>query len=106
MADPTEGVTDPGSGSGTASTTGQNSAMERRTLDRIRIAVYVLGSLLATSLLVVGTVAIIAEIKGTWHWAIHLESTISYMAVVIGALLALLVPLSVVLVVGRWWSDD
>jgi Ca2+/Na+ antiporter len=71
----------------------------------VRTAVYVLGSLLATSLLVVGTVAIIAEIKGTWHWAIHLESTISFMAIAIGALLVVLVPLLVLLVVGRWWID-
>ena len=63
---------------------------------------YVLAGLLALSLLVVGTVAVIAAIKGTWHWAIHLESTISYMGVVVGGLLVVLVPLAGLLVLGRW----
>lgn len=82
---------------------------EERTVSRpqllgyLRIIVYSLGILLGLSLLVIGTVAIIAEIKGTWHWMIHLESTISYMAVFISWLLAALVPLFGLLLVGRWW---
>ena len=67
----------------------------------IRIAVYLLASLVGLSLLVVGTVAVIAELKGTWHWAIHLESTISYMGVFVSWLLVALVPLTVALFVGR-----
>jgi len=70
-------------------------------LGYVRIAVYVLTALLALSLLMVGTVGIIAEIKGTWHWAIHLESTISFMALFVSRLLVVLVPLFLVLVVGR-----
>ena len=85
-------------------------AVERetdRTLDAatllgyVRVVVYSLTALLGLSLLVVGTVALIAEMKGTWHWAIHLESTISYMAVFVSRLLFVLVPLFVVLLVGR-----
>ncbi|PSQ02149.1 hypothetical protein BRC95_11150 [Halobacteriales archaeon QS_5_68_33] len=67
----------------------------------LRIAVYLLASLVGLSLLVVGTVAVIAELKGTWHWAIHLESTISYMGVFVSWLLVALVPLTVALFVGR-----
>jgi hypothetical protein len=70
-------------------------------LGYVRVAVYVLTALLALSLLMVGTVGIIAEIKGTWHWAIHLESTISFMALFVSRLLVVLVPLFLVLVVGR-----
>ncbi|MFB6123926.1 MAG: hypothetical protein ABEJ78_10770 [Haloferacaceae archaeon] len=69
---------------------------------RLQTAVYVLAGLVALSLLVVGTVAVIAGIKGTWHWAIHLESTISYMGVFVGGLLVVLVPLTGLLVLGRW----
>lgn len=79
---------------------------ERTRLHYLRIAVYSLASLLALSLLAVGTVAIIAEVKGTWHWMIHLESTISYMALFISSLLTVLVPLTGLLLVGRWWWDD
>ncbi|WP_224333911.1 hypothetical protein [Haloprofundus halobius] len=71
----------------------------------LRATVYVLASLLCCSLLVVGTVAIIAELKGTWHWAIHLESTISYMGVFVAALLLPLIPLTATLFVSRWWFD-
>ena len=71
----------------------------------LRIAVYLLASLVGLSLLVVGTVAVIAELKGTWHWAIHLESTISYMGVLIGGMLALLVPLLLVSLGARLVYD-
>jgi hypothetical protein len=104
VTEPTEGVTDAAEGTQPASD-GWLPTDGRELLARVRYAVYFLGSLLATSLLVVGTVAVIAEIKGTWHWAIHLESTISFMAIVIGLLLVVLVPLSVVLVAGRWLVD-
>jgi len=67
----------------------------------LRIVVYLLASLLGLALLAVGTIAVIAELKGTWHWAIHLESTISYIGVFVGWLLVALVPLTVVLLVGR-----
>ncbi|QIO21904.1 hypothetical protein [Haloarcula sp. JP-L23] len=70
-------------------------------LGYVRITVYVLAALLALSLLVVGTVGLLAEIKGTWHWAIHLESTISFIGLFVSRLLVVLVPLFVVLVVGR-----
>lgn len=67
----------------------------------LRVVVYLLASLLALALLAVGTVALIAEVKGTWHWAIHLESTISYIGVFVGWLLVALVPLTIALLVGR-----
>jgi hypothetical protein len=67
----------------------------------LRVTVYSLGVVLALALLSVGSVAIIAELKGTWHWQLHLETTVSYMAVFIGWVLAALVPLSVVLGVVR-----
>lgn len=72
-------------------------------LARVNTAVYVLTALVALSLLVVGTVSLIAMLKGTWHWQIHLESTVSYMAVFVSYLMAALVPLFAVSVVGRWW---
>lgn len=75
-------------------------------LGYVRTTVYVLTAVLALSLLMVGTVGLIAEIKGTWHWAIHLESTISYMALFISRLLFVLVPLFLVLVVGRQVVTD
>ncbi len=75
------------------------------TLYYLRVTVYSLATLLCCSLLVVGTVAVIAELKGTWHWAIHLESTISYMGVFVGALLLPLIPLTATLLVSRWWFD-
>lgn len=67
----------------------------------VRITVYVLVTVLVLSLLVVGTVGIIAELKGTWHWAIHLQSAVRYVGTFFGYLLALLVPLLLVLLVGR-----
>lgn len=70
-------------------------------LGYVRTTVYVLAALLALSLLVVGTVGLLAEIKGTWHWAIHLESTISFVGLFVSRLLVVLIPLFVVLVVGR-----
>lgn len=74
-------------------------------LGYLQVAVYVLAALVALSLLLVGTVAVIAEIKGTWHWAIHLESTISYVGVFVSRVLVLLVPGFALLVVGRWYCD-
>lgn len=74
-------------------------------LSYLQVAVYVLAGLVALSLLTVGTVAVIAEIKGTWHWAIHLESTISYVGVFVSRLLVLLVPGFVLLVAGRWYCE-
>ncbi|EMA32960.1 hypothetical protein [Haloarcula japonica] len=70
-------------------------------LGYLRILVYTLATLLALSLLVVGTIGLIAELKGSWHWQIHLESTISYIGLFVSRLLVALVPLYVVLVVGR-----
>lgn len=72
-----------------------------RALHYVRVSQYVIASLVAFSVLVVGTVAVIAEVKGTWHWSIHLESTISYMGVFIGALLVGLVPLVAVSLAAR-----
>jgi len=60
----------------------------------------------ALALLAVGTVGIIAEIKGTWHWAIHLESTVSYIGVFVAAVLALLIPTAALLLVGRVIVDE
>lgn len=70
-------------------------------LGYLRTLVYTLATLLALSLLVVGTVGLIAELKGSWHWAIHLESTISYIGLFVSRLLAVLIPLFLILVVGR-----
>jgi len=72
----------------------------------LRYTVYALTALLGLSLLVVGTIAIIAELKGTWHWAIHLQSTVSYVGLFISYLLYALVPLFGLLLVSRWWFDD
>jgi flagellar biosynthesis protein FlhB len=77
----------------------------RSLLRRVNTVVYLLATLVFLSLLVVGTVAVLAAVKGTWHWQIHLESTVSYMAVFVSYLLAALVPLFGVSVVGRWWLD-
>ncbi len=96
----TGGSTESGSGSES------DSPSEHRVLYYLRVAVYVLGLVLGLSLLTVGTVALIAEIKGTWHWMIHLESTISYMSIFVVGLVAALVPLSGAMLVGRWWVDD
>lgn len=67
----------------------------------VEVSVYLLAALVGLSLLVVGAVAIIAAIKGSWHWSIHLESTVSFMGLFVSRLLAVLVPLFVVMVVGR-----
>lgn len=78
----------------------------RRALGLLRGSVYGLTALLGLSLLVIGTVAIIAELKGTWHWMIHLESTLSYVGLFVQYLLAALVPLFGLFVVARRrWSD-
>jgi hypothetical protein len=49
---------------------------------------------------------VIAELKGTWHWQIHLQTTVSYMGIFVSYLLALLVPLFLVMVVGRRMVED
>ena len=72
-----------------------------RALYYVRATTYLLAALVGLSVLVVGTIAVIAEVKGTWHWAIHLESTISYMGIFIGALLVGLVPLLAVSLTAR-----
>lgn len=74
-------------------------------LHYVWIAAYALTGLLGVSLLAVGTIAIIAQLKGTWHWMIHLESMISYMSLFIGALVAVLVPTYGVLALTRWWTS-
>ena len=71
----------------------------------LRVVVYSLGALVALALLTAGTVAVIAEVKGTWHWQIHLETTVAYTAVFVVYLLAALVPSTALLVLARWrWS--
>lgn len=72
-----------------------------RVVESLEAAVRSLAVLLVLALLVVGTIAVIAELKGTWHWAIHLESTISYIGVLVSWILVLLVPGFLALVVGR-----
>lgn len=72
-------------------------------LGYLQVGVYVLTALVALSLLTVGTVAVIAEVKGTWHWAIHLESTLRYVGVFVSRLLLLLIPGFLLLVAGRWY---
>jgi hypothetical protein len=86
---------------GSAGTGPDDRSASRQPLDYLRGLTYALGGVLVLALLTVGTVGIIAEIKGTWHWAIHLESTISYMGVFVAAVLALLLPSAALLVVGR-----
>lgn len=76
-----------------------------RTLVALRATVWTLAALLALSLLAVGTVAVLAELKGTWHWMIHLESTIRYVGLFVQYLLVVLVPASIAFAVARWrWS--
>ena len=78
----------------------------RRALGLLRGSVYALTALLGLSLLVIGTIAIIAEVKGTWHWSIHLESTLSFVGLFVQYLLAALIPLFGLFVVARRrWSD-
>lgn len=71
-------------------------------LDYLWVVAYALTALLGLSLLAVGTIAIIAQLKGTWHWMIHLESMISYMSLLVGAVLVVLVPIYAVLAIARW----
>jgi hypothetical protein len=78
------------------------TTIRRTALYYLRAGVYTLAALLGLSLLVIGTIAVIAEAKGTWHWMIHLESTVRYMAVFISWLLVALVPLTASLLYGRW----
>ena len=68
----------------------------------LRITVYSLTALLGLSLLLIGTNAILAELQGTWHWQIHLQSTVSYMGVFIGGLIAAIIPLFSLLLLGRF----
>lgn len=76
-----------------------------RTLVALRATVWTLAGLLALSLLAVGTVAVLAELKGTWHWMIHLESTVRYVGLFVQYLLVVLVPASVTFAFARWrWS--
>ncbi|WP_222844859.1 hypothetical protein [Haloplanus rubicundus] len=77
-----------------------------RALAYLRGTTYALGTLLVLALLAVGTVGIIAEIKGTWHWAIHLESTVSYLGVFVAGVLALLLPAATLLVIARRVVDE
>jgi hypothetical protein len=78
----------------------------RSVLRYVRITVYVLTALLAFSLLATGGIGIVAELKGTWHWWIHLQSTISFMSLFVSRLLVVLVPLFIVLVLGRQVIPD
>lgn len=72
----------------------------------LRILVYSLTTVLGLALLSIGTVAVIAELKGTWHWQIHLDSTVRYVGLFVQYLLWALVPLFAALVVARWrWAD-
>lgn len=89
-----------------AGTQSPESATLATVVGHLRVLVAVLAGLLLLSLLVVGTVAVIAEIKGTWHWAIHLESTISYVGLFVSRLLVVLVPAFLALLVGRWVIED
>jgi hypothetical protein len=77
-----------------------------RILGYLQGLTYLLGSLLVLALLAVGTVGIIAEIKGTWHWAIHLESTVSFIGVFVAGVLALLLPAAALLIIGRVIVDE
>ena len=74
-----------------------------RALRYVRVAVFLITAMIGLSLLVVGTVAVIAGLKGTWHWAIHLETTIRYMSTLVQYLLVVLVPLFGTLLVARWY---
>lgn len=81
------------------------SAEYPRALVALRATVWTLAGLLALSLLAVGTVAVVAELKGTWHWMIHLESTVRYVGLFVQYLLVVLVPASIAFAFARWrWS--
>lgn len=76
-----------------------------RALGALRATVWTLAGLLALALVAVGTVALVAELKGTWHWMIHLESTISYVGVFVQYVLVMLLPASIAFAVARQrWS--
>lgn len=83
----------------------QNFVEADRIVHVLRVSVYSLTALLGLSLLAIGTVAIIATLKGTWHWMIHVESMVSFMAFVVAALVTILVPLFTAFVVLRRWYD-
>lgn len=95
------GVDDGGSTGANATETGPTPD-RGRVLYALRVTVYSLAALVALSLLAIGTVAVIAELKGSWHWQIHLETTVAYIAVFVSWLLAALVPLAGLLAIGRW----
>ena len=82
------------------------TAPSARALGYLRGTTYALGLLLVLALLSVGTVGIIAEIKGTWHWAIDLESTVSYLGVFVAGILVLLLPAATLLVIARRVVDE
>jgi len=103
MAEAESGETEAVRAAGGESDPGVPSA---RVLGYLRGTTYALGMLLVLALLAVGTVGIIAEIKGTWHWAIHLESTVSYLGVFVAGVLALLLPTAALLMLGRWALDE
>lgn len=85
---------------------GSDRPYRRRVLGFLRGTVYALTILLGLSLLIIGTIAIIAELKGTWHWSIHFESTLSYVGLFVQYLLYMLIPLfSLFVVARRRWSD-
>ncbi|WP_220222426.1 hypothetical protein [Haloplanus salinus] len=105
MAEAESGETDAVTAAGNGSESG-GVAPSARALGYLRGATYALGTLLVLALLTVGTVGIIAEIKGTWHWAIHLESTVSYLGVFVAGVLALLLPAATLLVIARRVVDE
>lgn len=82
-----------------------NSIEPGRVVRSLRVAVYSLTALLGLSLLSIGTIAVIAQLKGTWHWMIHLESSVSFMSLFVAAIVAVLVPLFGAFVVARRWFD-
>lgn len=75
-----------------------------RLVHYLRMLVYSLTGLLGLSLLTVGTIAVIAQLKGSWHWMIHLESTVSFMAVFVAGVVAALVPTFALFVATRRWA--
>lgn len=85
----------------------RETRVDRASIRRyLRILVYGLTTALGLALLAIGTVAIITELKGTWHWQIHLDSTVRYVGLFVHYLLLVLVPLFAVHLLARWrWSD-
>lgn len=81
-------------------------AVDRRAAVRyLRATVYSLTALLGLALLALGSIAVIAQLKGTWHWMIHLESAVSFMSLVILWTVAALLPAFGLLVAARRWFD-